>query len=460
MRHRSSIIIIFVAIVALIVLSMIDWNGVTHGKLKNFHLFGDLLPQEIVITEGPADNIDPELTKFVKEADTVKVDTAVTSTPVVKEIPKNFVAPRIDGVVALEDYSPSGDGFRRLAATFSEASRRPVRVAMVGDSYIEGDILAQDIRAGLQDRYGGRGVGYIAAFSAFPGFRSSVNQAASGWHEHEIRKINNDPLRTILGTYYTADAGADSRFRKSVKPAHVDCWDYTKVVFRADSSGTITFSGPDFETKTFEVQASPNLQCLTIDRPVGDIRFTTNVNGLNVLGFWLEGTKGIVLDDISLRGNSGVSHRVLNGPTTSQLRGFIDYDLIILEFGMNALSASQTNYSAYGSAMVEVVNNLRNLYPNAQFMILGVGDRGQKIGTELGSMPTVTALIRAQRDAARRTGSLFWDTREAMGGDGAAVKWHERKLVNSDYVHLNHRGGRELAEIFLKSLDVTLKNNE
>jgi len=198
------------------------------------------------------------------------------------------------------------------------------------------------------------------------------------------------------------------------------------------------------------------VQCITLNSPTKDIRVSTDINGLQVLGIWLEGTYGIVLDDISLRGNSGISHRQLNAPTTASMRRYIDYDLIILEFGMNALSAAQKDYTAYGAGMVEVVNNIKALYPGAQIMILGVGDRGHKSGTALGSMPTVTAMVKAQRDVARQTGSLFWDTRAAMGGEGAAVEWHGRKLVNSDYVHLNHKGGKELADIFIKSLTTSL----
>ena len=462
MHRLPSLLILAIACIALVVLSLCPWERWTGGKLKDFNLLGDIMPPKEYaqdVSAGVADNIDPELTKIAGEVDTAAkaiADTVLPEAPVIPEIPSDFTAPRINGAVAIEDYSADGLGIERLKERLGEASARNVRIAMVGDSYIEGDILAQDIRAGLQDRFGGRGVGYMAAFSAFPGFRSSVNQAASGWQEHEIRKMKDDPLRTILGTYFTATEGANTHFRKSVKPAHLDSWDRTRIVFRADSSGTITLTGPETEYQTFDVAASREIQAVTLTRTVGDVRFTTTIPGIEVLGFWLEGTTGIVLDGISLRGNSGVSHRTLNAATTAQMRQYVDYDLIILEFGMNALSASQTNYNAYANAMVDVVNNLKRLYPNAQVLVLGVGDRGQKQGTEVVSMPTATALIRAQRDVARRTGSLFWDTREAMGGRGAAVDWNERHLLNSDYVHLNHKGGKALADIFLHSLDNTL----
>lgn len=466
MRFTPIIIIIIVALGALIVLSLCPWGNWSGGDLKDFNLFGDLLPEMPESVEGCADNIDPELKKIadLKEpavTDSVTVDTlAEEKANIIKELPKDFTAPRIGDVIAIEDYSADGHGLSRLGDVFGNASQRNVRIAVVGDSYIEGDILVQDIRSGLQDRYGGKGVGYIAAFSSFPGFRSSVNQAASNWEEHEIRKMNNDPLKTILGTYFTAQSNANARFRKSLKPAHLDSWERTRVLFKADTPGTISLSGPDFENKVFDVSPSDGVQCISLDVPTGDIRFTTDIVGLKVLGFWLENKNGIVVDGISLRGNSGISHRQLNAATTTQMRRYVDYDLIILEFGMNALSAAQTDYTAYGNAMVDVVNNLKNLYPESQILIFGVGDRGQKKDGTVGSMATVKSLIRTQRNVALRTGSLFWDTREAMGGEGAAVDWHQRHLLNSDYVHLNHRGGKELAEIFLSSFDASIKKHE
>ncbi len=61
-------------------------------------------------------------------------------------------------------------------------------------------------------------------------------------------------------------------------------------------------------------------------------------------------------------------------------------------------------------------------------------------------------MVSTQRAVARRCGIAFWDTREAMGGDDAIVNWRERKLVNADYIHLNHKGGEELARLFVDAL--------
>ena len=87
---------------------------------------------------------------------------------------------------------------------------------------------------------------------------------------------------------------------------------------------------------------------------------------------------------------------------------------------------------------------------------MGIADRGVKDGTAVLSLPTCPAMVKAQRDVARRTGSAFWDTRSAMGGDNAIVDWRKRNLMNADYIHINHDGGRELARLFYNSLSKAL----
>ena len=65
-------------------------------------------------------------------------------------------------MTCIEDYGDSsGRGMAAFYRALDEASRRPVRIAYFGDSFIEGDILTADLRALLQTRYGGCGVGYV-----------------------------------------------------------------------------------------------------------------------------------------------------------------------------------------------------------------------------------------------------------------------------------------------------------
>lgn len=58
-------------------------------------------------------------------------------------------------LVAIEQFAPADSG--RLRAFYDTLlyARRPVRIAVLGDSFIEGDILTADLREKLQQAYGG-----------------------------------------------------------------------------------------------------------------------------------------------------------------------------------------------------------------------------------------------------------------------------------------------------------------
>ena len=57
----------------------------------------------------------------------------------------------------IEDYSLGHIGLQRFFAALKNRRElnRPVRVAFLGDSFIEGDIMVADFRSGMQKEFGG-----------------------------------------------------------------------------------------------------------------------------------------------------------------------------------------------------------------------------------------------------------------------------------------------------------------
>lgn len=446
----------------LIALSFIDWASLSDNRLTSFSLVEDLFPKtEVAVSKI---EVDPELFEALEEVTSdVEVplqqldeNSAVDDAQPIQ--PSAPAAPEwIDGVLPIEDYSPDGDGAAQLRAAL-ERTDRPARIAVIGDSYIEGDIFTQDLRSLLQERYGGRGVGYMAMHSDFPGFRRSVFQSDNGWTVADIRKLSGgDPLRIIPGEYCIGDYGATASFRGS-KLAYADSWSVARLLCVAPLGGSVTMRG-DGVAKTFDLAPSADISCLTLEGETSTISVTSGADSLSVLGLWLDDPTGVSVDCMSLRGNSGATHRSLSVDVARRMAEHIDYDMIIVEYGMNALSSEQTEYSSYSLLMRRVVERLRQCYPDASILMFGVGDRGQKSGTDVVSLPTVEAMIKAQRDCAAASGVMFWDVREAMGGAGSVVDWRDRGLVNADYIHLSHKGGAELASIFVKSLFMKLDEN-
>ncbi len=361
---------------------------------------------------------------------------------------------RVGDLVQIEDYTASQQGLQHLRAALS--SGRLARIAVLGDSYIEGDILTQDMRELLQDTYGGSGVGYMSLFTDFPGFRKSVKQGGKGWTTFAANKKGDKAYMGISEHYFKPSGNATATYSGTSSLAHVDRWDMSKFLFIAPDGGVVKVkNGADWVSH--EVKASPEVQCIAVPGATAEFAVSSSTPSIIGLGVWLESSKGINVDCMSSRGFSGISLKNVNADLCRQMAKYVDYDLIVLEFGINAMSSKQTNYSVYGKRMEEVVNQMRACYPNADILIMGIGDRGEKRGGEVHSMATSKNMVDEQREVARRTHSMFWDTQEAMGGQDAIVKWASSGLANKDYIHLTHKGGRELATRFVNALNHNLK---
>lgn len=456
----------------LLVLSALPWSRLTGNMLKDFNLFGDLFPDVAtmpVATGASTISVDPELDALLADnntqnstapasADTTDTDSSqiAVETPVT-EAHVQPAALLADGSVAIECYTGNSRPLERFRAALADASQRVVRVAVIGDSYIEGDIFCKDLRALLQERFGGTGVGFMASHSDFPGFRGTVSQSSTGWKMHDIRTMKRrDSIRTLSSDYGVCTANAKSTFSGTKNNAGTKQWHRTRFAFIAPDSGTVTLTAADGTSNRIEAAPSPRVQWAELIATTGKVSIETDIAGLVSLGTYLDGTTGVQVDCMSVRGNSGLATARMNIDLCRQMAAKADYDLIILEFGMNVLSAEQTDYTPYMLAMTKGIERIRKCYPKADIIVMGVGDRGIKSGAEVTSLPTVTAMVNAQRETARRTGTHFWDTRSAMGGPGSIVQWRKNKHVNADYIHLNHAGGRQLAELFDKSLSHAL----
>ncbi len=450
---------LLLAVVVVAGLSFVPWTRVTGGFFKDFDLLEDI--SDLDLDRGEADEmIDPllaaEMSGNSVEADIPAADVEEVAPDTITGTP--YEALRRGELVLMEDFHPQGHGLARFKHALSQSGSRPVRIGVIGDSYIEGDIFTQDIRELLQAEYGGRGVGYVPLTSEVEGFRRSVRQNDSGWTEHDLRQDKSADCRWLSGQRFTGDGGATATWKSSGQSQpHSRSWNRATVLFKATAPGQLALRMDAGERQSVAVDRADTVQCISVGGEMSSFSITnTSVPGLTVYGVWLTDSTGIVVDGMSLRGNSGIVHASLSPTLAADMRNHIDYDLIVLEYGLNAVTSKQKDYTYYGKRMLDVIGRLRECYPNADIIVMGAGDRGQKSGSDVHSMPTVQAMVNTQRAMAREAGVVFWDTRAAMGGEDAIVDWRNDKLVNADYIHLNFDGGRRLAELFVKALDLSI----
>lgn len=371
----------------------------------------------------------------------------------------NFITPvvvaRKEGNLALiEDYSPTQEGLKHIveAITMHDQLHRPIRIGVLGDSFIEADILTQNIRQLLQDRYGGCGVGYMAMHSDFPGFRRSIQQTDKGWSTHNVSSNEQMEYFSLPLQLHRPDGNGEAytKLKGVTRLRHIEHWEVTKVGFIALDSATITIK-TDSTSHTYEIAPDEVAQFITLAEPTHSVEVRCSNPNVAFWGCWLDGRDGIAVDNISIRGYSGTTLAGLPIIHVQKLVEKIPYDLIILQYGLNRMTPSITDYSYYTKQLIEAIEHLRKAAPHSDILIAGIGDRCQNEDGTLQTMQAVYGILKAQRNAAIATQSLFWDCCEAMKSLGGMPTFVENKWANKDYTHINHAGGQPLAEEFVKA---------
>ena len=327
------------------------------------------------------------------------------------------------------------------------------------DSFIEADIFTADLREMLQKRFGGCGVGFVTITSMTSGYRPTVRHTFGGWSSHAVTdSVYFDKKKQgISGHYFIPREGAYVELRGQSKYASLlDTCQRASIFFYNKDSVYLTARVNRGENKNYSLAPSGDLQKISVEGRIGSVRWTVDrADSTLFYGLAMDGKKGIILDNFSLRGSSGLS---LRGIPQQMLRQFNEqrpYDLIILEYGLNVATERGRNYDNYQKGLLTSIEHLKNCFPQASILLLSVGDRDYKTEDgELRTMPGVKNLIRYQQNIAAESGIAFWNMFEAMGGEGSMANLVHAKpsMANYDYTHINFRGGKHLAGLLYETL--------
>ena len=363
-------------------------------------------------------------------------------------------------MTCIEDYGDSsGRGMAAFYRALDEASRRPVRIAYFGDSFIEGDILTADLRALLQTRYGGCGVGYVDITSPIKDFRPTVRHAFAGWESHAWTDSTgfDRRLQGIAGRYFIPRNGAYVELRGQTDYAsRLDTCRRAGIFFSSRGKTTLAVRVNGGEKRTRSFGASGDLQEAAVEGHIGQVRWTVEQADSTVFyGAVMDGTDGIVLDNFSLRATTGLSLRRIPMETLRQFNALRPYDLIVLQYGLNVANEQVRDYTYYAVGMKPVIDSLKLAFPDAGILVVGVGDRDYKDEDGmLRTLPCIKSLVRYQQNMAADNAVAFWNLYEAMGGEASMARLVEAKpaQANLDYTHINFHGGKYLAGLLYEAL--------
>jgi len=174
----------------------------------------------------------------------------------------------------------------------------------------------------------------------------------------------------------------------------------------------------------------------------------------DIYGIALDDHSGVAVDNIPLRGSSGVDFTKTDLPFLRSMYQRINTKLIILQFGVNLVPYITVDYSYYEKQFYKQLKTLKSLRPDICIIVIGVSDMSRKQNGKYVSYPNIVNIREAQKNAAFKADCAFWDMYEAMGGENSMPAWVNTNpaLARTDFTHFTWKGSVVISKMFYEAL--------
>jgi lysophospholipase L1-like esterase len=350
---------------------------------------------------------------------------------------------------------------RSLELPPDPATRQP-QVATVlhyGDSPTTADLITGDVRELLQQRFGDAGHGYLLTAKPWAWYQHrNVDIADHDWKISTAVGKGREEVYGLGGASFegTSSAGShitlhddDGTPQTTVELDYLARPDGGSLTVKANDAtiDTLATASPT-ETPAWATYQLP-ADTKTIDlSPTGPVR---------LFGETLRtGDRGILYDSLGLNGAStSVLSNGFNAAAWSAELKHTQPALIVINYGTNESGFGTYVDKQYEPTLRITIKRIRAALPTVPILIMSPMDRGRRTGVdEIETYDTIPRLIAIQKRVAAEQKCAFFDTFNAMGGDGTMSRWYtgHPRLVAGDLIHPTPQGASIVAQLFVKDL--------
>lgn len=406
-------------------------------SFKNVALFADITAKEPVFKESQ---------KIAKNIISPKEKIIVSSFQEFDQYQRANAVIDFDN----EDQSLALPKLAQKLYDLSQNKKTKIRIAWLGDSQIEGDLITQDIRKILQSYFGNqKAVGFLPIQCVSSDLRATSATTLTGnFTPNHFKKNAQNGIFLSGYSYFSPNLNIflKDRIRKDSTQI-LEKW----LLYGKGEPIAIAQNGQE------KIHlANQSFNRVLLDKSTANtIAFTAKFPKTPVYGVSFEPESGIVVDNLSFRGITGVELKSLQNELLQKLNEENYYDLVVFQYGVNMMfRAKDTNYDYYHKIMTPVLNKFKNQMPNSDFLVFSCSDRAFNYDGVWKSAIGIDSLVKVQAKLAYEHKMPFYNLFSSMGGKGVMKKWCDTvpKLANKDYIHFNHRGSKEVAKIITQTL--------
>lgn len=437
------------------ILAEINHNDNTKDIPEDYTPNFEQLEQEIAVAEAHISEVDT-----IAELPPIRYEWIVSEAPKqrIQRVRSHDIRPSEASIVEIEDFDTLAT--TRLDNFISKlANGESVRIAFMGDSFIEGDILTGDLRQELQSRFGGRGVGFVTADIPFATVRKSVKRTSSGWRTYSVMKRKEAPEAVrdrfyVSGYISEGGAGATTRWQTTNTFAALDSCSTTRILLISRDTSRVEVTLCDTLSHEFVIAGDDRVREIHIEAQAEDVSIKVLEGSIICYGATMQSNNGVTVDNFSVRSNNGHAIFGTSAIVNRQIDELMGYDLVVLQYGLNIMQQGQRIYGKYRDQLRDMIAYAERCFPNAAIVVMGVSDRWIKNQESnsyepIGSVDALTAYQRAAADSCK---VAFWNTSHMMNEMGGMPTFVANGWAAKDYTHINFIGGRHIARALTQAI--------
>jgi lysophospholipase L1-like esterase len=165
--------------------------------------------------------------------------------------------------------------------------------------------------------------------------------------------------------------------------------------------------------------------------------------------------RGVVYSSLGVNGANVtlLSHALDPQHWATQLRHY-QPDLVIINYGTNESGFATFVDTSWGAELRTIIKRIRTAVPGTSILLMSPMDRGGKDESgAIATLPALPRLVAMEQKIAFEQGVGFFNTFEAMGGEGTMARWYasEPRLVGADYIHPMPAGARIVGDLLFSA---------
>jgi lysophospholipase L1-like esterase len=348
--------------------------------------------------------------------------------------------------------------FQALWRTESKQPGAVTRILHYGDSPVTADSITADARSLMQETFGDAGHGFILIAKpwAWYGHRG-VDVSGKGWH---IDAASQSPVRDgfhgLGGVNFQGGMGASSHFVLKEDHARMEI-----QYLRQPGGGIIQIAAAGKAIDTIDTNGlakQPAFQTVSLPEGARGIELSVVSGTVRVFGVSFERNgPGVIYNSLGLNGAAvQVVVRYFDKTQWADQLQHQKPDLVVVNYGTNESKYGDYIEKYYTGELRELIRRIKSAVPDASVLIMSPMDKGERNANhEIVTVASIPRLVAIQRQVAAETGCAFFNTFQAMGGEGTMARWWENqpRLVSADFTHTLPAGAKKVGVLLYQGLD-------